>query len=200
MERIIKEHTFYDDYLNDEIILIDLGACMGEFTKGIDDEFKLKKSILVEAGPMNFSKLKEKNNYVLYNNVISSKSNEMYEFYEDPNSPYNGSIMFTGFDGIYHKIKSITLSDLFIENNITNVDIMKVDIEGAEYDLLLNTPKEIFDKINQITVEFHEFLDTKLTIETEKVMKRMESFGYKIITKKLHNFSNYDVLFYKNKI
>lgn len=198
MERLIKEHTFFDDYLNDEIVIIDLGACLGEFSDGINNQFNLKKSILVEAGPMNFSKLPKKDNYVLYNNVISSKKNITHDFYEDPASPYNGSIIFKGFKGVYHKINSITLDEIFLENDITYVDIMKVDIEGCEYDLLLNTSEELLQKINQITVEFHEFLDTKLVQETNKVFERMTSLGYKILSKKLHNFNNYDVLFYKN--
>lgn len=198
MERIIKEHTFLDDYLNDEITIIDLGACLGEFTEGIDNEFKLKKSILVEAGPMNFSQIKRKDNYVIYNNVISSIPNKTYEFFEDPTSPYNGSIIFKGFPGVYKKVESVTLQNIFEQNNISKVDIMKVDIEGSEYDLLLNTDEEILTKIKQITVEFHEFLDSRLKTETIKVFNRLTNLGFKHITKKLHDFSNYDVLFYKD--
>ena len=33
---------------------------------------------------------------------------------------------------------------------------MKIDCEGAEYEILYNTPKEYLDKINSITMEYHE--------------------------------------------
>jgi hypothetical protein len=60
MEKIIKEHTFFDELLNEDIIIVDLGACMGEFTNEMNKLYKVKKSIMVEANPTNFYKLENK--------------------------------------------------------------------------------------------------------------------------------------------
>jgi hypothetical protein len=106
MERIIKEHTFFDELFNDEIIIIDLGACKGEFIDEMNKIFKIKKAILVEANPTNFKLLESKENYVLYNKAITNKSNEIIDFYEDINSPYNGSKIFNYFNGTKHEIKT----------------------------------------------------------------------------------------------
>ena len=66
MEKVIKEHTFFDDYFGDEIVVVDLGACQGEFTDELNQYYKIKKAILVEANPTNFNKLTKKENYILY--------------------------------------------------------------------------------------------------------------------------------------
>ena len=200
MERVIKEHTFFDDLLNDEIVVVDLGACKGEFINELENFFKIKKAILVEANPTNFRQLIQKENYVLYNNVISTNSDEVISFYEDVNSPYNGSKNFNYFNGVEHKIKSVNLEDILSINNIDYVDILKVDIEGSEYDIMPNISDSCYSKIKQITIEFHDFIDPNLKIKTDEIIKKIEGLGFNRISKGinyLNNSDNYDVLFYK---
>jgi len=202
MVQEIKEHTFFDDYFRKEINVVDLGACRGEFIDEINSLYNVKKAILVEANPTNFSQLKDLPNYVLYNKAISSKDNEIIEFFEDPTSPYNGSKDFNYFNGIKHSIKTINLETLCKENNIDFIDILKIDIEGAEYDVLENIPDSFFDKIGQITVEFHDFVDPELKPRTVEIVKRMNDLGFSHIAKPIkhmHGSDYYDVLFYRPK-
>ena len=200
MERIIKEHTFFDELLNDEIVIVDLGSCKGEFVDEMSRLFKIKKAILVEANPTNFKELKNKENYILYNKAISDKSNQVIEFYEDVNSPYNGSILFNYFNGIKHQIQTISLDDIIEENNLSYIDILKVDIEGSEYDIMPNISDDAYSKIKQITIEFHDFIDSELKIKTENIINKLEALGFSKISKPIkymNDSDNYDVLFYK---
>jgi FkbM family methyltransferase len=199
--KVIKEHSFIEDLLeNKEITVVDLGACRGEFIDEMNEFYNIKKAILVEANPTNFKNLTNKPNYVLYNNVISSISGETVLFYEDTKSPYNGSKVFNYFDGVEHRIKSIKLEEIMIENNISYIDLLKIDIEGSEYDVMLNISDDCYSKIKQITVEFHDFVDNNLKEATENVIKKLESLGFSRISKGIkymNNSDNYDVLFYK---
>lgn len=200
MEKVIKEHTFFDELFNDEIVVIDLGACKGEFIDELNNHYKIKKAILVEANPTNFNKLINRENYILYNRLVSNKKNESIKFYEDPKSPYNGSNMFNYFNGIEHNIQSITIEELIQENNLDYIDILKIDIEGSEYDVMPSISENILSKVRQITIEFHDFIDNNLKDKTENIIKRMESFGFDRISKPIkymNNSNNYDVLFYK---
>ena len=200
MERIIKEHTFLDELLNDEIVVVDLGACKGEFINELEIFFKIKKAVLVEANPTNFKTLPNKDNYTLYNMVVSKNNDEVISFYEDLNSPYNGSKMFNYFNGVEHKIKTITLESLMEKNNIDYIDILKIDIEGSEYEILPNISDECYSKIKQITVEFHDFIDNKLKFKTQEIISKLENLGFQRISKGINymnNSDNYDVLFYK---
>lgn len=200
MLKEIKEHSFYEELLSDESIVIDLGACRGEFINEFNDNYKVKKAILVEASPKNFTFLNLKDNYVLYNNIISSSDGSTVKFLEDQNSPYNGTIIFSYFNGIEHDIKTISLKKIIEENNLEYIDILKIDIEGSEYDVLENLEEELFGKIKQITVEFHDFIDPLLKQRTEQIISKIESYGFKSMSKSIvymHGSEHYDVLFYK---
>jgi hypothetical protein len=62
---------------------------------------------------------------------------------------------------------------------ITRIDLLKLDIEGAEFDLIAATPNQILQRINQITVEFHDFKPAFRNRELfENARARLESIGF----------------------
>lgn len=200
MLKEIAEHSFYDDKFGSEITIIDLGACRGEFINSMDRVYKVKKAVLVEANPVLFKQLSNKENYVLYNNAAAKDDDTVITFYEDPKAAYVGSCVFNYFNGIQHKLKSISLETLIKSNDIDIVDLLKIDVEGSEYEILENISEDVLQKINQITVEFHDFIDPKLKVSTQKIIDRMEASGYKSISKStdyMNGSEHYDVLFFK---
>ena len=52
------------------------------------------------------------------------------------------------------KIKTITLNKFIKENNIKNIDVLKIDTEGYEYKVL-NGTKEQLNKVKYIYFEHH---------------------------------------------
>lgn len=54
------------------------------------------------------------------------------------------------------KVKSKTLADIFSENKIEFCDFIKMDCEGAEYNIFYNVSSELFRKIGVMTIECHE--------------------------------------------
>lgn len=200
----IKEHTLISDKLKDkDLIIVDLGACLGEFTNHMDKNFKVKKSIMVEANPTNYNKIVKKDNFVIYNRFISDKDGEIIDFMEDPNSPYNGTNMFKYFRGIKHQIPTISLETIMIDNDIDFIDILKIDIEGEEYNFLSKLDESFLSKVGQITVEFHDFLDDSLKPKSIEVVNRIASMGFSYINKSttyLRGSNYYDVLFFKKEI
>ena len=56
----------------------------------------------------------------------------------------------------FEVVKCITLADIIDENNIQKCDFLKMDCEGAEYEILYNTPKQYLDKVDQIALEVHQ--------------------------------------------
>ena len=55
---------------------------------------------------------------------------------------------------------------------------MKIDIEGAEFDLIVNTPAETLAKIRYITLEFDKSFDGRFGMMVEKLSKQ---FGLEIL-------------------
>jgi len=75
---------------------------------------------------------------------------------------------------------------------LTTVDLMKVDIEGAELPMFRAAPDEALLRSRQISVEFHEFLYPDMHVEIELTKQRLQRLGFVAV-----DFSrvNGDVLF-----
>lgn len=199
----IKEHTFIDKGFSEtKATIVDLGSCLGEFTQEFSERFGgISKSILIEANPTNYNLTELIMNSHKLNMFISTKGGGFEIFREDPRSPYNGSSMFSYFENpIEHKIERITIEEIMERYGIEKIDILKIDIEGAEYELLENLSEDTLGKIDQITVEFHDFLDPSLKERTEKIVQRISSMGYSVISNRLdykYGSDYYDTLFYR---
>jgi FkbM family methyltransferase len=76
------------------------------------------------------------------------------------------------------EVLAITLETLFSRYDIKEVDVMKIDIEGAEFDLILNTPEEILAKIKHLVLEFDKSFDGRFGQMIEKLAKQ---FGIDIL-------------------
>ncbi len=53
----------------------------------------------------------------------------------------------------FYKIHSITLDDIFLENNIESCRLLKIDVEGSEHEILLNS--KVLNRIEYLGAEFH---------------------------------------------
>lgn len=202
-EIIIKEHTVLQHFLVDrELTVIDLGACLGEFTNELESYYPIKKAILVEPSITNYNKIQPRQNYVLLNKIASSVTDQTVTFTEDVDSPYNGSVVFNYFNNAKeYTIKTTSLRSLIeLMNSDDDIDILKIDIEGAEYDILLNASDVDLMKFRQITVEFHDFVDGRFKVDNKAVEARLRSLGFDVIKKGTdykEGSDYYDTLFYR---
>jgi len=73
-----------------------------------------------------------------------------------------------GDNGDSIEISCLTLSEIFKENNLNNCDLLKLDCEGAEYDILYNTPEDILNKIDQMAIEVHSGKNEKDNLQSLK--------------------------------
>ena len=53
-------------------------------------------------------------------------------------------------------VKTIALESFMAQYQIPRIDFLKIDSEGAEYDTILNLPKETLAKIKRIVLEQHD--------------------------------------------
>lgn len=54
------------------------------------------------------------------------------------------------------KVKATSLEKIVSENNIQDIELLKIDCEGAEYDILPNSPVLLSGRIKNMVGEFHE--------------------------------------------
>ncbi len=150
-------------------IFIDAGAHIGQSIElFLNSNIENKQDYEIysfEAHPLNFEKLKQKyrknQNINLYNLCVWIKNNDI-KFYEKKKFNYNqGNSIIKTKKGLNTKkpliVQGIDFSS-FISDNFSKNDyiILKMDIEGAEYEVL---DKMILDRtieyIDLLLVEFH---------------------------------------------
>jgi FkbM family methyltransferase len=170
---------FFNEDAN--IVFIEVGTLHGKDT--IDFKSKYKNSIChcIEGLKANFDKylsnFKKEYNIYSHNICIASYDGKII-FYEK-----NG--LESGIHGIYnrgsqygtkkHEYNCIKFSTFCNNNNINNIDVMKIDIEGATYDILFdmsnnNMLKDI--KLLHIETEsFPFFKGQKLDKECSKILE-----------------------------
>lgn len=97
--------------------------------------------------------------------------------------------------------KHITLEHIINTHKLEKIDLVKIDIEGDEYDLLLNTPNHVFEKIDQFTIEFHfsGYFEKKADklISFLKILEILSKNNYKINYEHIHKDYNIAMLYAK---
>jgi FkbM family methyltransferase len=59
------------------------------------------------------------------------------------------------------------------------VGLVKLDVEGAEYEIIQQTPPRVWDGVRAISIEIHE--DPQGKLQREDLLKHIGSLGYKAI-------------------
>ncbi len=72
--------------------------------------------------------------------------------------------------------ESVSLSDVFRENNLEKCDLLKMDCECAEFDILYDCPLEILERIRCMAMEIHSGLGPKRNLKTLATYLRDEGF------------------------
>jgi hypothetical protein len=78
------------------------------------------------------------------------------------------------------EIECVSLQQVFEANKIQICDLLKIDCEGAEYDILYNLPDVFFSRIKEIRLEFHNHLQN--TLNTGAALAEfLKSKGFQIV-------------------
>ena len=69
----------------------------------------------------------------------------------------------------------LTLEDLFSRYGVETCHLLKLDCEGAEYEILLNTPGDMLKRIERITLEYHVGLNDH---DPEELVSFLNAHGF----------------------
>jgi FkbM family methyltransferase len=145
--------SYFIDKINfkkDEII-IDIGANYGDLSIYFD---KLNVKLIChnfEPEKNAFTALKLNNPNAINNNLAVTEKSEIKDFYLSTVSADSSIIPIEKYDEKI-KIKTITLDDYILKNNLQNIKLLKIEAEGYEPEILLGLKKNIH-KINYIAVD-----------------------------------------------
>jgi FkbM family methyltransferase len=145
--------------------VVDMGCNVGGFSEAFKNRFN--NILAIDASSYNVGEYKKHHSNKILHKAVSSKDNEIVKLKkfmgnngDDTNS---GNFSIAGFidhnnnHGMsgeeFEEVETISLETVL--NMVENIGLLKIDVEGAEYDVLY---QKDLTKINYITGEFHNFL------------------------------------------
>ena len=109
-----------------------------------------------------------------HNYAVTSRSSEVVSIPKAASPQNRISYKNVGRDqDEYELVNTISLDDIVSRENMSRVDLLKMDCEGSEYEILEGMSESTFSKINRIIVEYH---DGKVGELTEK----LKQHGFKL--------------------
>jgi FkbM family methyltransferase len=181
----LNEYLRFSPEIKENSIIIDVGAHIGAFSLFIASKFNNVKVLAFEPDPDNFALLTAniklnglENNIFPYRLAFSNKSGKKIKINIHP---YNTGMSSAtqSYKGLvkgqksYFEALTVSLDDIFVKHNITNCDLLKMDCEGCEYVVILNTKEGTLKKIKNLSLEYHKCGDIK------QIKKRLEDIGFK---------------------
>jgi FkbM family methyltransferase len=169
--------------LNNDSIVIDLGGYYGLW---IDEILKknnphIPNIILVEPVPEFYNHLVGKyENYKkikVINAGVSTDKNEatktLYISNDGSSTNFNGNI------NSEIQIKTIPIDKILSDNNINQVDLLQINIEGDEYGLMeYMIESNIIEKFKNVQIQFHLGIENDME-RRNNIQKNLISKGFK---------------------
>src|SRR5215211_7369391 len=180
-------------------IVVDVGAHIGKYTiiasKMVGSQGKVTA---IEAHPVNYDILKKNivlnklDNVIALNYAVHSKETKvkLYEPGQEKGFTIYNTIMtdrtLESKNQKYIEVKANTLDSLLVENGINQANWIKIDVEGAEYEVLrgainiLSSSKDI-----SLLIEIHN-LGVKNKNFYEAIIQLLGSKNYKMLFEKIY--------------
>lgn len=143
--------------------IVDVGANAGFFSLYMASRFPEARILAFEPVPVNFSLL-ERNFRANPDRRLTPVNRAVFSSADHITLNYDASDAFTTAASIFEnvhgsdeiRVEAISLPQILQEYEIDEIDYLKLDCEGAEYDILYRCPRDSLRKVRQITLEVHE--------------------------------------------
>jgi FkbM family methyltransferase len=137
----------------------------------------------VDPTPKSHSFIERQNmltNFLLVKKALDSESDKEIKMYKNSNPNHvSESILPSHFSvkkGESYLAKTISLQNIF--EKYDDISLIKMDIEGSEYNVL-NSLETIPASVKQMCIEFHHFCTDHNMDDTHKVISLLKDFGFK---------------------
>jgi len=183
---IDRFYTKLGTEIQSDWLVVDIGAAIGEFT--IEASLQLTNGIVFafEPNPGSINILRQNiraNNLrcvETFNLGVWNEKGEipLHFLNNEPLQAVSGVENCANLEtGLETSIPVITLEQVVEEIVGEKVDLMKLDCEGAEYEILLHQDPKLYSKIDRIIMEYHDLDEQR----NHHILKsRLEEFGYQV--------------------
>ena len=176
----VRGHTIWLTPLSQKSVIVDLGGHKGEFSRYFAN--LLHCSIFcIEANPELASAIEIPGQV---DNLAITSQSTLVQLSISANP--EGSSLLSNLSDEWGTVKTVQvqglpLPDYFENNQISHVSLLKSDVEGAELNIFDSLDDSILDTIDQLTIEFHDFLDDSQLPRVKSTIKKLEQSGFLFI-------------------
>jgi FkbM family methyltransferase len=167
-------------------VVIDIGANGGFFTLFAAARFRNPKIFAYEPIPFNYkqleanAKLNEAFDIHPFQMAVAAQAGSVKMLFEGPQAFTTTAHI--SRDGKtqpemqnFIEVSCTTLANIFAENKIRQCDFLKMDCEGAEFEILQNCPDECLSRISVLAMENHGDVKTLIDFFTSKKFRTFET-------------------------
>lgn len=178
---VINAYRLLPEHVQNRTV-IDIGANIGCFSL-MAANFGAKTVLAVEPISKTFDQLKSNINRSLYKNIkaikyaVTDKNEDYVKIPLQKDSGLNGMYYTQNLQN-FEIVETVTLNKLLSKVDTSQNDIfLKIDCEGAEYDILLNASIEDVQKIDSIILEIHADVHPHYK-GFEIIQNKLKEWGY----------------------
>jgi FkbM family methyltransferase len=143
--------------------IVDIGANMGSFAVYSAYNEPSAKIYCYEPEQKNFAILKQ--------NIAINSLEKRVSVFQDAVASCAGrrelvvdtspmhSLVSGNVDGLRQTVNCTTLQDIFVNNRLKKIDLLKMNCEGAEYEIIEHCSSTDFQRIFNIRLEYHNLDD-----------------------------------------
>jgi FkbM family methyltransferase len=204
MFETIHTHTIYAPPLDSDSVVLDLGAYRGEFAKKMSARYG-GTYYLVEANPVLAEALRVEGSFPVWHCAVADTEGPIHFHiaHNDTGSIILNLPMECDYNCVLHdtvQVQAKKLESLLTEIRAPRIDLLKMDIGGAEVMVLRSLSDTTLRAIGQITVEFHSdpVYDFYLRLDVEEVIRSLQRHGFLCLD--FSGTSRLDVLFVNRAI
>ena len=169
--------------LEPDATIVDIGANVGVFTVWAAGVAPRGRVVSVEPSESSFTFLEENVARNALTNVSCVSfavggSNGRAAFFSRGPGVMNTLFSVDNYGSRFQKladVDSISLETLFARHGVQECDLLKLDCEGAEYEILLGAPPETLRRVRSLAIEYHVGLNEHSPAE---LVSRLGSLGF----------------------
>jgi FkbM family methyltransferase len=189
----IAGHTFVSTRLGKNSVVVDLGANRGEFSLEAAERFGcLVYSI--EASPRLVPELPAHPRIRPFGFAVSGTNGPVEFFLADNPQSSSVAAASAGAGSVPVRVEGKMLETFLDEQQIAHVDLLKMDVEGAEKGVFETASDAVLNRIDQITIEFHDFTGAMTAADVWNCVRRLRDAGFTAVQ---FSRSHMDWLFYR---
>lgn len=166
-------------------IIVDLGASIGSFSIYI-------ASIMTEYRPRIYAVEPSSENYhLLKKNIAQNNLSDVITHVQAAVTDHTGKVrlnitgpkdMFSISSGKANRTDEVcqafSFSSLCKAIKVQKIDLLKIDIEGAEFEVIYDSIDILRDKVNSILIEIHDLYSSN---NTQRLIKALQNNNFRLI-------------------